>query len=117
MTFWSFLLFCFLLYNYHTVFFDGDGHTLFHIVEEFLAQAIHHRHLHVRQPHGGEDGACRRSNAFISIFFLKFENISGFAIKHLADRSKGGKANSRYFVVFDFGKVDVGDTYTLSKLV
>ena len=39
---------------------------------------------------------------FKSIFFLKFQNISGFAIKHLTDRCKGGKANSRYFVVFDF---------------
>ena len=35
-------------------------------------------------------------------FFLKLQNISGFAIKHVADRCKGGKANSRYFVVFDF---------------
>ena len=49
--------------------------------------------------------------------FLIFKNISGFAIKDLAYCSESGKADSRYFVVFDFGEINVGDSYALGKLV
>ena len=49
--------------------------------------------------------------------FLIFKNISGFAIKHLTDCRKGGKADSRDLVIFDLGEIDVGDSYALCKLV
>ena len=50
-------------------------------------------------------------------FLLIFKNISGFAIKHLTDCRKGGKADSRDLVIFDLGEIDVGDSYALGKLV
>ena len=49
--------------------------------------------------------------------FLIFKNISGFAIKHLTDCRKGGKADSRDLVIFDLGEINVGDSYALGKLV
>ena len=49
--------------------------------------------------------------------FLIFKNISGFAIKHLTDCRKGGKADSCDLVIFDLGEIDVGDSYALGKLV
>ena len=49
-------------------------------------------------------------------FLLIFKNISGFAIKHLTDCRKGGKADSRDLVIFDLGEINVGDSYTLGKL-
>ena len=45
-----------LFHSHDAVFTDGDGHTVFDIVQEFLTQAVHHGHLHVRQPHGGQNG-------------------------------------------------------------
>ena len=50
-------------------------------------------------------------------FLLIFKNISGFAIKHLTDCRKGGKADSRDLVIFDLGEINVGDSYALGKLV
>ena len=39
------------------VFFDGDGHAVFHVGQELLAQAVDHGHVHAVEPHGGQDGA------------------------------------------------------------
>ena len=39
------------------VFFDGDGHAVFHVGQELLAQAVDHGHIHAVEPHGGQDGA------------------------------------------------------------
>ena len=49
-------------------------------------------------------------------FLLILKNISGFAIKHLTNCRKGGKADSRDLVILDLGEIDVGDSYTLGKL-
>ena len=58
-----------------------------------------------------------RGLTFWLVFLLILKNISGFAIKDLAYCSESGKADSRYFVVFDLGEINVGDSYALGKLV
>ena len=49
--------------------------------------------------------------------FLIFKNISGFAIKHIADGGKGGKTNSSNLIVFDLGEINIGNAHALGKLV
>ena len=41
-----------------------------------------------------------RGLTFWLFFLLILKNISGFAIKHIADGGKGGKTNSGYLIVF-----------------
>ena len=48
------------IYADSTIFFYGNGHTVFHIIQEFLAQGIHHRHLRLRQPNGCQNRAGSR---------------------------------------------------------
>ena len=47
---------------------------------------------------------------------LIFQNISGFAIKHLANCRKGGKSNSGSLIVFDLGHINVRNSHALGKL-
>ena len=52
---WDFLFG--LFYGDGAVFTDGDGHAVFDIVQELIAQAVYNGHLGIRQPHGSQNRA------------------------------------------------------------
>ena len=47
-----------LLYNYNSVFLDGDGHTVLDVGKEFLAEAVDYGHIDVLAPDGCENRTC-----------------------------------------------------------
>ena len=65
--------------------------------------------------------ALAKASAFLTkstlFVFLKFQNVAGVALQHIADGSQGREADGRHLVVFDFGKIDIGDSHTFRKFV
>ena len=79
-----------LLYNYNSVFLDGDGHTVLDVGEEFLAEAVDNGHIDVLNPNGSED--CARSREGVDM--LGEEHTSGLTL-HRASAVENKSARGR----------------------
>ena len=80
------------VYADDAVFLDGDGHIILHIIQEFIAQAIHHGHLAALQPNGGQDGTggCQRVDGLGKQHAGGLTAHGAGAVQH---QTAGGRAN------------------------